>query len=91
MSSVGALVQRWAVLGMWALGAAVLVCVPAHSLRAETQAKAVPDDPLVGRQIFVEKGCPKCHAIWGEGGSLGPDLGKVGVWRSVMELAVSPG
>ncbi len=87
MSSVGALIQRWAVLGLWALCAAVLVCVPAHALRAETEAKAVPDDPLIGRQIFVEKGCPKCHAIWGEGGSLGPDLGKVGVWRSVMELA----
>jgi nitric oxide reductase subunit C len=77
----------WA-LGMFALLGTMLVCTPARSLAAQSQnASALPDDPLAGRQVFIEKGCPKCHAIWGEGGSLGPDLGKVGVWRSVMELA----
>ena len=46
-----------------------------------------PGDPLLGRQVFLEKGCGRCHAIWGEGGTLGPDLGKAGVWHSVMQLA----
>ena len=88
MAAAGMNARRWRALGVLALLGVVLVCVPARSLRAESEkASALPDDPLAGRQIFIEKGCPKCHAIWGEGGSLGPDLGKVGVWRSVMELA----
>src|SRR5512139_3005050 len=78
---------RGAALRILGLCGFLLLCAPVASLRAEPDLKALPDDPLTGRQIFVEKGCPKCHAIWGEGGSLGPDLGKVGVWRSVMELA----
>jgi mono/diheme cytochrome c family protein len=47
----------------------------------------LPSNPFVGRQLFISKGCNQCHAIWGEGGSLGPDLGQVGVFHSVMELA----
>jgi nitric oxide reductase subunit C len=88
MAAAGVNARGWWRLGGLALLGAALVCVPARSLRAESEeARFLPDDPLAGRQIFIEKGCPKCHAIWGEGGSLGPDLGKVGVWRSVMELA----
>lgn len=47
----------------------------------------LPTNPFAGRQLFVAKQCNQCHAIWGEGGSLGPDLGQVGVFHSVMELA----
>lgn len=80
--------KRWAAFGVLALWGTLLVCVPARPLSAEPEpVAALPHDPLAGRKVFIEKGCPKCHAIWGEGGSLGPDLGKVGVWRSVMELA----
>lgn len=56
-------------------------------LAAQSTAEALPTDPLAGRQVFIGKGCDKCHAIWGEGGTLGPDLGKGGVWHSVMQLA----
>jgi cytochrome c2 len=88
MAVAGMNARRWRALGVRVLLGTMLVCVPTRSLRAESErAKALPDDPLAGRQVFIAKGCPKCHAIWGEGGSLGPDLGKVGVWRSVMELA----
>jgi cytochrome c2 len=88
MAAAGRNARRWPALGVSVLLGTILVCSPARSLAAESQkANALPDDPLAGRQVFIEKGCPKCHAIWGEGGSLGPDLGKVGVWRSVMELA----
>lgn len=30
-----------------------------------------------GWQVFNEKQCISCHAIWGEGASLGPDLGRI--------------
>jgi len=37
--------------------------------------------------VFISKGCVRCHAIWREGGGIGPDLGKVGAGRSFTELA----
>lgn len=68
------------------LGAALAWAVPAV-VAADPGEPLLPADPLVGRRVFVEKGCLKCHAIWGEGGDLGPDLGKAGVWHSVLQLA----
>lgn len=59
----------------------------ARPVDAQNGAERLPTDPLSGKQVFVEKGCQKCHAVWNEGGTLGPDLGKGGVWRSVMQLA----
>lgn len=29
-----------------------------------------------GWSLFREKGCIRCHAVWGEGGDIGPDLGR---------------
>jgi cytochrome c2 len=29
-----------------------------------------------GSAVFIVKGCARCHAIWGEGGDIGPDLGR---------------
>src|SRR5512144_758982 len=67
------------------LAAAFLLA--AQAVCTEVERTALPADPLAGRQIFLQKGCQGCHAVWGEGGSLGPDLGKEGVWHSVMQLA----
>ncbi|MBI4639436.1 MAG: c-type cytochrome [Candidatus Tectomicrobia bacterium] len=47
----------------------------------------LPKDPLEGRNVFIGKGCARCHAIWGEGARIGPDLGKIGAGRSALELA----
>lgn len=33
-----------------------------------------PGDVLHGKQLFVSKGCIRCHALHGEGGRIGPDL-----------------
>ena len=35
-----------------------------------------PGNPRQGREVFITKGCVKCHAIRGEGGKVGEDLGK---------------
>lgn len=78
--------RSWLGLGIVVLLSTVLGA-PARSLSVEPEgAWRLPENPLVGKVIFVEKGCVKCHAVHGEGGSVGPDLGRVGVWRSVMEL-----
>jgi len=46
-----------------------------------------PGDPTAGRQIFMGRGCVRCHSIWGNGGTLGPDFAVVGVGRSMQQLA----
>jgi cytochrome c2 len=46
-----------------------------------------PGNPTAGRQIFLERGCVRCHSIWGNGGTLGPDFAIVGAGRSKQQLA----
>lgn len=50
-------------------------------------AQILPEDPSRGSQLFVSKGCVKCHAIQGEEGKSGPDLGFVGLDSTQLELA----
>lgn len=70
-----------------ALLLAVLLIGGAAESIAQNDGVALPGDPLDGGRVFLEKGCQKCHAIWGEGGTMGPDLGKGGMSNSVMQLA----
>ncbi len=44
-------------------------------------------DPIKGKQTFVSKGCSRCHAVFGRGGSIGPDLGRAELQGSVTQLA----
>ncbi|MBI4589687.1 MAG: c-type cytochrome [Candidatus Rokubacteria bacterium] len=44
-------------------------------------------DPLSGSRVFGTKGCVKCHAVSGVGGTVGPDLGRIPRPRSFYELA----
>lgn len=39
-----------------------------------------------GMQVFTDKGCVKCHAIFGKGGKDGPDLGKTVSQANVTTL-----
>src|SRR5512140_491275 len=50
-------------------------------------AQILPEDPSRGRQLFVSKGCVKCHAVQGEGGRIGPDLGRVALGDTQLDLA----
>lgn len=50
--------------------------------RAGAQQIALPDSPLDGQKVFVEKGCVKCHSIMGKGGKVGSDLAKTQASRS---------
>ena len=36
-----------------------------------------PGDPDRGRSLFATKNCIRCHAVAGQGGTLGPDLAKL--------------
>ena len=37
---------------------------------------AVLKKQLAQYRLFREKGCMRCHAVWGQGGDGGPDLGR---------------
>lgn len=50
-------------------------------------AQILPEDPSRGGQLFVSKGCVKCHTVQGEEGKIGPDLGIVGLDSTQLELA----
>ena len=49
-----------------------------------------PGDVERGRRLFETKGCIGCHALYGKGGTAGPDLSRVGgvdtpvVWAQTM-------
>ena len=48
-------------------------------------------DPAQGRIVFFSKkaACAGCHRINGQGGTVGPDLSKLGQFRSPVELVES--
>lgn len=50
-----------------------------------------PGNPAEGRNVFVRKGCIQCHAIRGEGGKGGEDLGRKAVvfYKSLTRIASS--
>ena len=50
-------------------------------------AQILPEDPSRGGQLFVSKGCVKCHAVQGEGGKTGPDLGRIDLGGTQLDLA----
>ena len=48
-----------------------------------------PGNPKEGKQVFISKGCVKCHAIRGEGGKVADDLGKKAktFYKSLTQIA----
>jgi len=56
-------------------------------LLSSASAQVLPEDPTKGARLFVSKGCVKCHALRGEGGKIGPDLGKIDLGGTELELA----
>lgn len=46
-------------------------------------------NPLAGSRVFGTKGCVRCHAVQGIGGSIGPDLGHLALHRSFFDLATA--
>lgn len=66
---------------------AVVVLMFFSATDTTPQQPTLAGNPTSGERLFAERGCVRCHAIWGIGGDLGPDLGEVGLGRSLMQLA----
>lgn len=47
----------------------------------------LPEDPAYGARLFQEKGCIRCHAIGEEGGRIGPNLGRIHLKGSLLDVA----
>ncbi len=54
---------------------------------ASAVAQLLSEDPSKGGQLFVSKGCVKCHSVQGKGGEIGPDLGIISPDATQLELA----
>jgi cytochrome c oxidase cbb3-type subunit III len=58
-----------------------------RSLNASASDLILDGDEAKGRELYFGKGgCNKCHALRGEGGSLGPDLTNVGGSKSLNHI-----
>lgn len=64
------------------LGAAVIA-----GAAALAAAERPAPDPVEGSRLFVNKGCVVCHAVDGEGGKIGPDLGRISTGRTLLGMA----
>jgi mono/diheme cytochrome c family protein len=74
-----------------ATGIAVLI-VMVSSMRGVVAADELftpTEDPVSGARLFQTKGCVRCHAINGVGGTEGPDLGQTARPPSFYELAAA--
>lgn len=48
--------------------------------------QVVPGTPERGRQLFADKKCVVCHAVGGQGGRVGPELGRPGHHVSLTQF-----
>jgi mono/diheme cytochrome c family protein len=58
-----------------------------HGSRQAAREFRSAGDPDRGRKLFAAKGCARCHALFGRGASIGPDLGEGELRGSVTQLA----
>ena len=70
------------------LAAIVLLLCIAHPAYPQERV-GLTQNALAGSQVFGSKGCVKCHAVNGLGGTLGPDLGHIAQRRSFYDLAAT--
>jgi quinoprotein glucose dehydrogenase len=66
-----------------------------HALTGPASTNPVPGDPTAGKAIYwgAKAGCSNCHAVRGQGGSMGPDLSNIGGSRPlavIREAIVEP-
>jgi cytochrome c2 len=69
------------------LGIAIVLSAASPVFSQEQDAYKLPENPFKGGSVFIEKGCIKCHTVWGVGEPFGPDLTQIGMEKDFFELA----
>jgi len=64
-----------------------MVMVLLLSLNSPAFAEFFPEDPSKGERLLSSKGCVKCHALNGEGSQFGPDLVKINLGDTPLDMA----
>ena len=77
---------RRLVVGLILLSGMGLAVSPAFASH-ESLSVLLPADPLEGSRLCTGKGCIRCHAVHGVGGTRGPDLGRRILNRPLLEIA----
>jgi mono/diheme cytochrome c family protein len=67
--------------------AGLLAAAAAAGAAEDPLAGLLPGDPVAGSQLFVSRGCLRCHAVNGDGGRAAADLGRLTLKRPLLELA----
>ena len=75
--------------------AALLALVASAGLAAILHAESkpvrlsveLPDNPTAGARLFVEKSCVRCHSLGSEPSRIGPDLGRIHLTGTVLDIA----
>ena len=49
----------------------------------------LPDKPTAGARLFAQKSCVRCHSLGGEETRVGPDLGRIHLSGTVLDIAGS--
>ena len=68
---------------------ALAILVGAYGQTVAQAPVSVAQHPLAGARVFGAKGCVKCHAVDGVGGTLGPDLGRNPLSHSFFDFAAA--
>lgn len=74
------------VMGIVAL---TILCGAFGPTMAQAPSSSLAQNPLAGSRVFGTKGCVKCHAVNGVGGTRGPDLGRGAPYRSVVDFSAA--
>jgi len=77
---------RWTALGMATLSAVVVLTW--YGAQTPMINRAIRTDPKIteGQLLFATFGCGNCHSVFGEGGTVGPNLSDVGLRRDAKWL-----
>lgn len=67
----------------------IVRCIIALAILVGSYGQTVAQHPLAGARVFGAKGCVKCHAVNGVGGTLGPDLGHNPLSHSFSDFAAA--
>jgi cytochrome c2 len=66
------------------LGLSALAAAEPPSVRLSVE---LPDNPTAGARLFVQKACVRCHSLGGEEARVGPDLGRIHLTGTVLDIA----